>query len=717
MKIKRITVENYRLLKDFSIDLEDDLSLVIGKNNTGKTSLLSVLDKFLNKPERSKFSFDDFNLDFMKEIKRLIKSDIAENAYKPQGIRLKLFIKYDGGDDLSNISKVMMDLDPVNNFVVLSFEYVLFFDDLKKMIIDFGLYKKKKEKAGANDITKSWDFFLKQNYADYFRNFTKSLEYNLRSNSENEDNFIDIEKEKISLKDIISFEFISAKRDVTNKEADKTLSSQTSRIYKKTEASNEQEDAIEKFKDHLVTTDQALSGIYLDLFKDVVEKVKKFGGIKENDSMIKIESTLQHRELLDGNTTVMYNHNGHILPEHYNGLGYMNLISIIFEIEILLKKFRKSKDEKPSDINLFFIEEPEAHTHPQMQYVFIKNIKNLIKDGLKREDSECVDLQYIISTHSSHIVSESDFDDIKYFKKQEASNSVISKNLKSLEKKYEPGQEGSYRFLKQYLTLNKTELFFADKAILIEGDTERILLPAMMKKADQDNTENPLLSQNISIVEVGAHSKLFEIFIDFIGIKTLIITDIDSYYEETLYEADGTTPQKHQNGNDKKEFKKCPANDLNVQFTSNSSLHFFHEKTKEDGIQYFINLNSEAKTLTKHEGSWTPNLGGQLYIAYQTEENGYHARSFEDSFFHLNKEFITNDSNQFESLTPKWVEKLKENLNGYPFFEAVEKAVGKKPPLAIEILLNSKDDDQKKQFSNWQTPAYIKEGLEWLRKD
>ena len=63
MKIKKkIEVENFRLLKTFSIDLENELSLVIGKNNTGKTSILSVLDKFIN--EKSKFSYDDFNIDF-----------------------------------------------------------------------------------------------------------------------------------------------------------------------------------------------------------------------------------------------------------------------------------------------------------------------------------------------------------------------------------------------------------------------------------------------------------------------------------------------------------------------------------------------------------------------------------------------------------------------------------------------------------------------------
>lgn len=505
MKIKKIKVENYRLLKDFSIDLEDELSLVIGKNNTGKTSLLSVIDKFLNQSDKNKFSYDDFNIDSKKKLQSLIEKDgVDEQTFQPFGIKLKIFIQYKDKDNLSNISKVMMDLDPDNNFMVLQFEYALNFDHFNKLKKDFtDFYKKESEKNKNDSNTKDLSDYLKQNLSDYFKPFRKSIEYDQETKKENELNFINLDSENISLKDIINFKYIRANREVSNKDIDKTLSLQTSKIYKKTEASDEQEEAVEKFKNKLIETDTELSRIYNSLFDKVINKVKKFGGIREDDSIIEIISSLQHRELLDGNTTVMYNHNGHLLPEYYNGLGYMNLINMIFEIELLINEFTKAKDEKPSDINLFFIEEPEAHTHPQMQYVFIKNIKNLLKNGIKRGDGENRELQYIISTHSSHIVAESEFDDIKYLKK-ETSNSVIAKNLTSLEKEYSAnGEEENYRFLKQYLTLNRSELFFADKAILIEGDTERILLPAMMKKIDQETSANPLLSQNISIVEVG----------------------------------------------------------------------------------------------------------------------------------------------------------------------------------------------------------------------
>ena len=66
MKISKIQIKNFRLLKDFSIDLEDELSLIIGKNNTGKTSILTALDKFLNQSGRRSITLDDFNVELKK---------------------------------------------------------------------------------------------------------------------------------------------------------------------------------------------------------------------------------------------------------------------------------------------------------------------------------------------------------------------------------------------------------------------------------------------------------------------------------------------------------------------------------------------------------------------------------------------------------------------------------------------------------------------------
>ena len=70
------------------MDVEENLSLVIGKNNTGKTSILSVLDKFLTQSEKNRFHFDDFNIDYKKELENLIVGDsIAENEYTTLGTK------------------------------------------------------------------------------------------------------------------------------------------------------------------------------------------------------------------------------------------------------------------------------------------------------------------------------------------------------------------------------------------------------------------------------------------------------------------------------------------------------------------------------------------------------------------------------------------------------------------------------------------------------
>lgn len=710
MKITKIKVQNYRLLKDFSIDLENDLSLVIGKNNSGKTSLLSVLDKFLNTNNFSNsFSFDDFNIDFRDELKRIVETPDSEKTYKPVGITLEIFIEYDNDDNLLNISKLMMDLDPVNKSIVLFFEYVLTLDKLIELKENADKFK---QKQSVNASKKDLFCFLKENYLDYFSSYKKTVDI------ADEQKFIDLEKEKISITDVINFKYIKADRDVSNKETGKPLSSLSSKIYKKIEVDETQEADINKFKDTLSATDVSLGKIYKDIFKDVIEKVKKFGGIKQDDTIIQITSTLQHKELLEGNTTVVYDHDSHSLPESYNGLGYMNLISMIFEIEIKLNEFRKDKTEKPADINLLFIEEPEAHTHPQMQYIFIKNIKDLLKDGITGSDGIKKELQYIISTHSSHIVAESEFDDIKYLKKE--NNNVIAKNLKDLENEYMNNDEEqkNYKFLKQYLTLHRAELFFADKAIFIEGDTERILLPAMMKKVDQDKTDNPLLSQNISLIEVGNYSQIFEKFIDFIGVKSLIITDIDSAMtKEKLDEIKATKPKQEQ---------KVKVLDTNAEITTNSSLKFFYRSEK---LNYFINKSIDDLKLVKKDEKdnitgittkkWIKDKHGYLVCVYQTNENNsadveYHARSFEDSFFHLNRNFIIENKGSFDSLKNI---AFFEDLTKDSYYLA-ENCIVKKPSFAIEILLNSKKNDSTgKQFSNWEMPDYIKQGLLWLKTD
>ena len=130
MILKKMKVKNFRLLKKFELDFKDELSLVIGKNNCGKTSAI-ILEKMLNS---SKVMWEDINLECQKELYgKIIDFDILEQEKVTplEAVNLQLFIKYDDNDSYANIQKFMMDLNPDNNIIVLEFISLIF---VKKII-------------------------------------------------------------------------------------------------------------------------------------------------------------------------------------------------------------------------------------------------------------------------------------------------------------------------------------------------------------------------------------------------------------------------------------------------------------------------------------------------------------------------------------------------------------------------------------------------------
>lgn len=663
MQIKNIEIKNFRLLKNFSIDLEENLSLILWKNNCWKTSFLTLLDNFINWKQ---FSFNDISLDKKEEIENIILTSIDKKIYEPLWVSMNIILEYFDHDDLNHLP--ILNLSPSKNEVILTFNFIIPIWKILLMQIDFKEYKKE-----------FWSTFWKFIRKDWHKYFVREIYAVDIDNSENKEEITEKEIQKI-----INLKYISAKRGVDNESNNNVLSKLACDFFEKMP-----DDWIKsriELKKALMEADEKLDGAYEKTFKKVTDNIKK---LSIHSTELKIESNLDELNILKDNTSIIYKDWTTSLPENYNGLGYMNFFAIIFYIHIICDSFKKKFNrDSISSINLLFIEEPEAHTHPQMQYVFIQKIKELLNEEKKESWYELDNLQTIITTHSAHIVSKSDFNDVKYFFKLEEEKNIDVRNLSELESKYwsTPEWIRNFKFLKQYLTIHKSELFFADKAIFIEWDTERLLVPAMMKKIDKekewDASFNPLLSQNISIVEVWANSKTFEHFIHFLWIKTLIITDIDSIWDDR---------------------KKCKVNIW--KNTSNYSIKFFLEWKSFTEIK---ELEEKWKQLSKESDYWRADEKSQLYIIYQIDEKWYHARSFEDSFISLNLNFIkTNKDNFKDSIQNKSI--LDESPSD--FYKISEKCIKSKTWFATDILFYSNED-----YSNWAIPDYIKKWLLWLSK-
>jgi len=119
------------------------------------------------------------------------------------------------------------------------------------------------------------------------------------------------------------------------------------------------------------------------------------------------------------------------LPEKYNGLGYQNLISMVFKLIRFRDEWMQvgklaaipSDDEGAPDfqpLHLVLVEEPEAHLHAQVQQVFMKKAYEVLRNNALLEKYKHFSTQMVVSTHSNHIAFEIPFTALRYFRRHPA---------------------------------------------------------------------------------------------------------------------------------------------------------------------------------------------------------------------------------------------------------------------------------------------------------
>ena len=93
MYIDKVKVKNFRLLKDFELNLREQTSLLVGKNNCGKTSILTIMEKLLKSGDKH-FEWHDFNILFQKYFfdKILNYCPDTSEEFVPEGIIMQLYI-------------------------------------------------------------------------------------------------------------------------------------------------------------------------------------------------------------------------------------------------------------------------------------------------------------------------------------------------------------------------------------------------------------------------------------------------------------------------------------------------------------------------------------------------------------------------------------------------------------------------------------------------
>lgn len=750
MHIEFVEIANFRKLLSTRIDLSDTTTLFVGANNSGKTSAMLAMRRFLS-PRRCPFEMHDFTLCHWPAINALGEGwiaardagavvDLVVAPWVSALPTLDLWLHVEIGE-IHHVRDLIPTLDWDGGRLGVRLRYEP--NDLSKLYKDFmgAVSDAKALKVVADAAAKEhpdadppprppkltiWPEslvdFLSKRLSTHFTIRAYSLDPTKLAapdKSQARPQALPAASRQIEgdpLNGLIRVHDIPAQRgfgeeqsgqeddDASASAAGSRLSDQLRNYYSKhldpTKGPDPKDlgalQAIEAAQDAF---DERLT----ESFKDAFTEVEGMGYPGVTDPRPRVSTRLKAIDGLSHSAAISFEvdmvaESGVAtpvlrLPEANNGLGYQNLISMIFRLmsfrDAWMRVGKASKGTtitSTAPLHLVLVEEPEAHLHAQVQQVFIKKAYAVLRAHEDLGESKKLRTQLVVSTHSSHVAHETSFSCLRYFRRLPAGMAakVPVSTVINLSEVFGPGSE-TERFVTRYLRAQHADLFFADAAILVEGPAERMLVPNFIR-AHYDK----LNQCYITLLEIGgSHAHRLKPLINHLGLLTLIITDLDTL------DAAGASVQPSKGAGQK---------------SNNATLRIWVPGF--DDVDALMDAEAKAKTLRVE--------GDPLFAvrsAYQTplsvkapgvdESETAYPYTFEDALVFENLALFS--ALEGTGLVRKFRHAITAGGSvtaiGKRMYDALKS--GKKAEFALEVL-------EIESFDNIVVPSYIAEGLQWL---
>ena len=683
-------------------------SLIVGKNNSGKSTIVKLLNTLQNSKSgsRSIFKHTDFNLKILsdwyhenivnkseEEIKNIDKSHFPK-------LELQLILGIDDGNDLISSFEDILILSGIETVETHENQ------EISEVTIDVK-YEVVDEVAFLEDLVKIKTSYFNDSQ-QYDELYKKELQYRqflaLFSSNYFVLNFYPIGREEpakeFSLSSLFKVDTIEA-NTVKN---DKTLS----QAYNKIVSTYIKNNDIEEINSLVGGINYLAKGMVDANIKDILQSaVSSIESTKNLKMNLHPDVTLE--KIFANSIIYEYQEGNNNIPESQFGMGYTNLMVIIAKIVDYIELY--SEKDINGSVNILCIEEPESFMHPQMQELFIKNISKAIATLLGKKQ-QLDTFQIIITTHSTHILnskiqSGNTLNNISYLGQAGVNN--IIKNISDdaivsgvdIDKK-------AYEYIKKYLRLEVSDIFFADAAILVEGVSEETYLRYEIDK-------HPILkNHHIKVYRIdGAYAHQFVSLLDLLGIKTVIFTDMDLKRKE-----------KDEDG-EKIDILSYNINDLNIQYansteclTTNGTLQYFIKKELNDKKAKYDKINPKLIEMLADKDELVI-ICENISMYSQGKINGYYATSFEEAIVLTNAG--NEDENKYKKSLIKALQYVHPNMKYFGDIDETSEIADKSYMYQVKL------SDGKSRFStgivylsvtdndfSLKQPQYIESGLNSL---
>jgi len=397
MKLTSLRIQNFRRLENVEFNIENEDTVFVGPNNSGKTSATDALRLFLG---NSNFSIHDFTVSCIADLNELAFRKNTESNLVPH-IDLDLWFNINPDIEFGRVFDLLPNVSEEIDEVGIRIKWCV--KDSEKLQREYTAAFPQNDRRKAKEtmvyylslsgnLTRHFQlkyYSLERISQEVVKTVTNPVKGKRQANSPEcipldiAETEIDPANGKYALSSLIRVDFVVAQRHINdqNEGRGNRLSAAFADFYKMNLTKPDENDKANKIIDDHNTD---LTNHYEEHFDGLLKTISKLGVPSVHDRTLKLVSSLSPQDALQGNTELYYvdQELSHNLPEDYNGLGFKNLGYMAIQVSHFHSQWINTKDKRPL-CQLILIEEPEVHLHVQVQQAFITNIWDIIHEFSK----------------------------------------------------------------------------------------------------------------------------------------------------------------------------------------------------------------------------------------------------------------------------------------------------------------------------------------------